>query len=213
MKLLADPWATCLLQKVCLRSHQLGLEGNCNPHNCNFSSQSCCLPHSDFCPMSWFGTDGAIPWRPFLRNNSPVNFITQVSLLSCFPTSCGAAGSALSKGKLYGEVFGERSTPVLGAAGEELGGREISSPSISCASNPTLPLKCLFLDDDNHGLSVCIIIWMDGGGEDISDHGIQLACFKYRRSTFILNVQLRCLRVFLLNTFKLYYTAVKLNVA
>lgn len=94
-------------------------------------------------------------------------------------------------------------TPVLGAAGEELRRREISSPSISCASNPTLPLKCLFLDYDSHGLSVCIIIWMDGGGEDISDHGIQLACFKYRRSTFILNVQLRCLRVFLLNTFKL----------
>lgn len=92
-------------------------------------------------------------------------------------------------------------------------GKEISSPVITCASNTALPLKCLFIDDDSHGLSVCVTVSMDGGGEDSPDHDIQLASFKYRRSTFILDVQSIYHRVFLLSTFKLYYTAVKLNVA
>lgn len=53
----------------------------------------------------------------------------QLTLLHRFPSpqilaSCGAAGSALSKGKLYGEMFGEKSTPVLGEELPERSRRE-----------------------------------------------------------------------------------------
>lgn len=103
-------------------SHQLRLEGNCNLHNLKFGKVLKVAPFHTLISAPCVGL--ALMGPSHGDHSSGVT--AQLTLLHRFPSpqipaSCGTAGSALSKGKLYGEMFGEKSTPVLG---EELEGRK-----------------------------------------------------------------------------------------
>lgn len=114
----------CFLPKVC---HQLRLEGNRNPHNHEFEE----VPKvAHFHTLISALCVGLALKGPSCGGHSS-GVTAQLTLSHRFPSpqipeSCGAAGSALSKGKLNGEVSVERDTLMLG--GELLEGREKRFP-------------------------------------------------------------------------------------
>lgn len=95
-------------------SHQLRLEGNCSLHNLKFEKVPKVSPFHTLISALCVGL--ALMGLSHGDHSSAVT--AQLIFLHRFPSpqipvSCGAAGSALSKGKLYGELFAEKSTPVL----------------------------------------------------------------------------------------------------
>lgn len=143
--LLADLWATCFLAKVFPQSPTENRK-KLQPSQSRVWKSS----QSFFPSTHWFQPHVPVwHWmgcpmkedRSLGVNSSPANFVTRVcpfqdiliprtswglphKIPAFMAASCPAAGDTPPKGKWYGEGIGERSIPVLGAAGERGAGEK-----------------------------------------------------------------------------------------